>query len=162
MEIVFVTGNKDKYREAKNILKGFEIKQIDYDITEIQGTADEIIKDKIKKAIEHFNKPCMVEDTSLYIDGLQGLPGPYIKEFVKKLGIEGIFDVCKTKDPTAQAVARVAYGEPGKEPVIFTGEVEGHICKPSDVRKFGWDPIFKPKGSLKPSFLNLLKQESCL
>jgi inosine/xanthosine triphosphate pyrophosphatase family protein len=38
-----------------------------------------------------INKACVTEDTSLHFDALNGLPGPYIKDFMTKLGHEGEF-----------------------------------------------------------------------
>lgn len=36
-----------------------------------------------------------MEDTSLYLEGLNGLPGPLIKWFLQKIGLEGIVQHCK-------------------------------------------------------------------
>lgn len=33
--------------------------------------------------------PCMTEDTALCFSALNGLPGPYIKDFLKNLGHDG-------------------------------------------------------------------------
>jgi inosine/xanthosine triphosphate pyrophosphatase family protein len=35
------------------------------------------------------NAPCLVDDTALCFKALDGLPGPYIKSFLEKLGHDG-------------------------------------------------------------------------
>lgn len=149
MQVVFVTGNKNKYEEAKRILSGFDVIQEKFDIDEIQGEADEIINDKLAKAYAHLMRPCIVEDVSLEMEGLNGLPGPYIKHFFEKLGTEGLYDLVKDKDKKARAKAYIGYTD-GKSTEIFVGSVEGRICKPSPVRRFAFDPIFIPEGYEKP------------
>lgn len=156
-EIVYITGNKLKFEEGKAILNSYDIirkeyKVIrkEYKIDEIQGTPEEIIKDKLKKAMKKCSRPCLVEDISLEIDGLNSLPGPYIKDFLKHLGIEGIYGLVKRGSKRARAVIYMGYGVPGKKPAIFKGVMEGRITKPSKIRKFGWDPVFIPKGYLRP------------
>lgn len=36
-----------------------------------------------------LNSACVTEDTALCFDALNGLPGPYIKDFMDKVGHEG-------------------------------------------------------------------------
>jgi inosine triphosphate pyrophosphatase len=38
------------------------------------------------EAYKVFNKPVIVEDTSLCFNAFKGMPGPYIKWFLKALG----------------------------------------------------------------------------
>jgi inosine triphosphate pyrophosphatase len=39
-----------------------------------------------------LGKACVTEDTALCFDALGGLPGPYIKDFMTKVGHEGTLD----------------------------------------------------------------------
>lgn len=48
------------------------------DLTEIQGTSEEIISDKLRRAIKKVNAPVICEDTSLCFEAYKGLPGPYM------------------------------------------------------------------------------------
>ena len=47
-------------------------------ITEIQGTADEVIRDKIERASSQVEGVIMVEDSSLFFTAWGSLPGPYM------------------------------------------------------------------------------------
>src|SRR3989339_1825597 len=92
--IYFITGNKNKFEEVKAILP--EVEQLDINLLEIQEIdAKEIIKAKLKEALSHQKGEFIVEDASLYLDCLNGLPGPLIKWFQKTIGIEGIADLAE-------------------------------------------------------------------
>jgi hypothetical protein len=49
--ITFITGNLNKLREVKEILAGtVDVESKTLDLIEIQGTIEEIIKDKVRRA----------------------------------------------------------------------------------------------------------------
>lgn len=60
------------------------------DLPELQGEPEEISRRKCELAAEQVQGPVMVEDTSLCFNALGGLPGPYIKWFLEKIGHEGL------------------------------------------------------------------------
>ncbi len=66
-----------------------KLKQVDIDLPEYQGTVKEIAERKCHFAAEQVDGPVLVEDTGLGFDALKGLPGPYIKWFLKAVGPEG-------------------------------------------------------------------------
>lgn len=143
----FVTGNKEKYREAKGLLDGFELEQVDIDLPELQGEPEDIVKEKAKIAAEKSSKAVFVEDTCLCFNALNGLPGPYIKDFVEKIGIPGLYElVSKYNDKGAVAIASIGFCEPGKKPLVFQGKVKGTIVSPRGDKRFFWDQIFMPDG----------------
>ncbi|MBU1198979.1 MAG: RdgB/HAM1 family non-canonical purine NTP pyrophosphatase [Nanoarchaeota archaeon] len=147
MKIHFVTGNKNKFKEAKDILKDFDVEQIEIDLPELQGEPEEIVKEKSKIAAEKSGKAVFVEDTSLCFDALNGLPGPYVKDFVKKIGIPGLAELAlKYDDTSATALVCIGYCEPEKEPFVFQGRVIGSIVSPRGDQGFQWDQIFMPEG----------------
>ena len=85
MNLYFITGNKNKFEEVKSILPNTE--QLDIDLPEIQDIdAKIIIRAKLLAALKHKDGEFIVEDTSLYLDCLGGLPGPLIKWFMKNMG----------------------------------------------------------------------------
>ena len=52
-ELNFITGNKNKLSEVQAILDGIiELKNQSLDLPEIQGTIEEVSKDKCKRAAE--------------------------------------------------------------------------------------------------------------
>ncbi len=166
MKLLFITGNTQKADEVKAILAPIEVEQRKLDIPEIQGTAEEIAREKARLACQELQQPVFVDDTSLEVHAWQGLPGPYIKEFVDKLGSQQFADMLeKFENRTAHAVCIIAYAEPGKEPVLFRGIVEGTIIKQAQGesrhwkgKNFGYDPIFVPKGYTK-TFAEMSKEE---
>lgn len=144
-EIIFITGNMNKLSEAKRILTDYNVVNIKLDIDELQGTREYVAKKKAKIASSMLNKTVIIDDTSLCFDEFKGLPGVYIKDFLERLGREGLYNMVKDKNTKAQAVCSLGYCEPEKEPVIFEGITEGEIVSPRG-DYFGWDPIFLPDG----------------
>jgi inosine triphosphate pyrophosphatase len=146
-KVYFITGNKNKLKEAQAILNDFEILHESIELPELQGEPEDIVKEKAKLAAKKLNKPVFVEDTCLCFNALNGMPGPYVKHFIEKIGREGVVRLLSDyEDKSAKAVAIIGYCEPEKEPKIFEGVVEGTIVEPRGESGFGWDPIFIPRG----------------
>eukprot|EP00088_Acartia_fossae_P063234 TRINITY_DN7692_c0_g1_i7.p1 TRINITY_DN7692_c0_g1~~TRINITY_DN7692_c0_g1_i7.p1 ORF type:complete len:207 (-),score=33.35 TRINITY_DN7692_c0_g1_i7:43-663(-) len=150
--ITFVTGNAKKLEEFVAILgNNFPHKVIskDVDLPEYQGTPEEVVKEKCLEAARRIKGPVIVEDTCLCFNALGGLPGPYIKWFLKKLGPDGLPRlIADWDDKTAAALCMFGYSEGENEEVkIFEGRTPGTIVNPPrGPRNFGWDPIFQPDG----------------
>jgi len=150
--ITFVTGNKKKLEEFVAILGNNFPHQViskDVDLPEYQGTPEEVCREKCAEASRRISGPVIVEDTSLCFNALGGLPGPYIKWFLKNLGPDGLPRIISDfDDKTAAALCIFGYCESaGSEIKIFEGRTEGSIVNPPrGKRDFGWDPIFQPKG----------------
>ena len=96
--INFVSGNKNKLKELNQIInthiKDIEVKQLDIDLPELQGTPEDIVRGKLKLALEkskNLDGPVLVEDTSLCFNAYNGLPGAYIKYFLKAIKPEGLY-----------------------------------------------------------------------
>ncbi|KAF7763676.1 hypothetical protein Agabi119p4_8213 [Agaricus bisporus var. burnettii] len=151
--ITFVTGNANKLKEVKEILSDgdhpIEIISQNLDVPEVQGTTEEVAIAKCKRASELVGGPCITEDTALAFKALNGLPGPYIKYFLKELGHEGLNTLLigfPTKE--AEAICTFAYSAgPGTEPMIFEGRTAGTIVPARGPPQFGWDPCFEPLGT---------------
>ncbi|GBF95268.1 inosine triphosphate pyrophosphatase [Raphidocelis subcapitata] len=151
--IHFATGNKKKLEEVVAILGAgqklpFSVDSVKIDLPELQGEPEEISREKARLAAKAVGGPVMVEDTSLCYNALQGLPGPYIKWFLEKLGHEGLNKLLAGyEDKTAYAQCIFAYTPgPGVEPVVFVGRTHGRIVPARGDNQFGWDPVFEPEG----------------
>jgi len=155
--MIFVTGNHQKLKEFEEIL-GIKLKHSDLDLDEIQSIeAEEVAEHKARQAYDILKEPVMVEDTGLYFEELNGLPGALIKFFVKKLTLKQICSLVK-ENRKAKAVACTVYFD-GNEIKIFTGETEGEIAEePRGDNGFGWDPIFIPEGYEK-TFAEMSNEE---
>ncbi|XP_014248100.1 inosine triphosphate pyrophosphatase [Cimex lectularius] len=150
--VVFVTGNAKKLEEVVTILGpkvSFTLVNKKVDLPELQGEIDDICKKKCRQASHIVNGPVIVEDTCLCFDALGGLPGPYIKWFLDKLGPEGLHKMLAGfEDKSATAVCTMAYTESeDSEVILFQGLTRGKIVEPRGPRDFGWDPCFQPENS---------------
>ena len=152
--ITFITGNRNKLEEVRSILKTnqenthYSIKSLDIDLPEVQGEPEYVIQEKCKSASSQLNSPIIVEDTSLCFNALGGLPGPYIKWFMKKIGLDGLNKLLLGyEDKTIEAKCIFAYQENRDSQIhYFTGITKGTLVEPRGNMNFGWDPVFLPEG----------------
>ena len=159
--INFVSGNKNKLRELNELFnehfKDIQINQLDIDLPELQGNPEDIVRSKLKLALEkakNLKGPVLVEDTSLCFNAYGGLPGPYIKYFLKAIKQEGLYKMaCAFDDHSAYAQSIFGLQKNVKsEPNLFIGKTEGEIVSPRGDKNFGnlgWDPCFQPNCSKK-------------
>jgi len=147
MKLYFATGNKHKFLEVKSMLKNVDLEQLKVDLPEIQEVdLEEVVKAKLFEALKHCEGPVLVEDTGLYLEFLNGLPGPLIKWFEERMGLDGISDLCK-KTGEDGAIARTIIGYADKNKMFFfEGKIKGKIVPPRKGNGFGWDAIFVPEG----------------
>ncbi|CAN8062237.1 unnamed protein product [Agarophyton chilense] len=157
--ITFVTGNQNKLRELTQILasdpdskSAISIVAKKIHLPELQGEVEDIARHKCRLAVKEIAGPTLVEDTCLCFNALNGLPGPYIKWFLDKVGHHGLNNMLAGfEDKSAYALCTFAYasGTEGEEPKVFSARTSGKIVPPrskGDAPPFGWDPIFEPDG----------------
>lgn len=146
-EIVFITGNEHKLREARQIL-GVDIVSEKLDLRELQAVdLEDVIEEKLKHGYEILKKPVIVEDTGLFFNALEGFPGALIKMLVDRVDRESIVNILKGfEDKSATAKCAVGFTKDGKDLKVFIGEFKGKIVGPRGESGFGWDPIFQPDG----------------
>jgi inosine triphosphate pyrophosphatase len=149
--VTFVTGNKKKLEEVKQILGSgeelsFELTNRKIDLPELQGDPFEIAKEKCRLAAKEINGAVLTEDTSLCFNALNGMPGPYIKWFLENCshnGLNRMLDGFDDRSGYAQTIVAYSPG-PGCEVEVFEGRTDGKIVQPRGPLDFGWDPIFEP------------------
>ena len=152
--INFLSSNTHKYEELTQIFKkefpDIEIRQVKIDLPELQGYPEEIVKNKLKYALNTKAKgnPILVEDTSLCFNSYGGLPGAYIKYFLNNIKPQGLYKmICAFDDHSAYAQSIFGLQKNKKGgPILFIGKTEGEIVEPRGSFDFGWDPCFLPKG----------------
>ncbi|XP_027116741.1 inosine triphosphate pyrophosphatase isoform X2 [Coffea arabica] len=147
--VTFVTGNAKKLEEVRAILgNSIPFQSLKLDLPELQGEPEDISKEKAKIAAKEVNGPVLVEDTCLCFNALKGLPGPYIKWFLQKIGHEGLNNLLmayEDKSAYALCIFSLALG-PNMEPITFLGKTAGKIVPAKGPNDFGWDPVFQPDG----------------
>ncbi len=150
-KIVFVTQNKNKVIDLQKILPNFQVENIDFEIDEIQSMSPEkVIEHKLKQAYEKMQIPCFVQDTSLFIESLNGFPGPFIKFFYETIGAETICKILENQE-NRKAIWKSIIGIYDGENITYLEEkVEGEIAKkPKGENGYSWDSIFIPTGEGK-------------
>ena len=150
--IKFVTGNAMKLREVEEILGmnglPLPLEMIDIDLDELQEAKPEkIAAAKARLAAEACGGPAIVDDTSLCLNAIGGMPGPYIKWFQQsKVELHRLLTDYDDKSAFAQSCIAFSPG-PGAVPLVFSGVCNGTIVSPRGGSGFGWDAVFQPEGS---------------
>lgn len=144
----FITGNDNKFAEVKAVLDDHPVEQLKIDLPEIQDLdPQKIIRAKLQEALKYHEGEFIVEDTSLYLNCLNGLPGPLIKWFLESIGPQGLADLAhKMGNTEAQAKTIIGYSRSPEEIHFFEGILLGQIVYPRGTNTFGWNSIFQPTG----------------
>lgn len=146
-KIFLVTGNPHKLEEWRRQLPSdIEIDSVDVDLPEIQSLdPEEIMADKAKRAYEATGKPVVVEDVSAGLTKLGGLPGPFVKFFIKTLGNDALFQLAGNEGEPAVVSCSIAYYD-GDTLFTVRGDVKGTIVASRGKSDFGFDSTFVPEG----------------
>ena len=153
MELYFITHNVSKYEEASELAKNFKLsvkwKNIEYE--ELQEDTLEMIAEKsCKRILEKGSKISdlnfFLEDAGLFINALNGFPGPYSSYVYRTIGNEGILKLMEENGNRESHFKSVVAFFSDNYIKLFTGITEGEITFFKKGQKgFGFDPIFKPK-----------------
>lgn len=157
-KLTFITGNAGKFAEAVSIIPG--LVQKDIDLPEIQEIdPKKVIEAKLDEAYKIEKGEYIVEDSSLCMDALGGLPGPLIKWFMKTIDTDGIASLAELKENAhAEAVCMIGYINEHGEKQFFEGRIKGTVVSSRGTRGFGWDTIFVPEGHNK-TFAEMSQEE---
>jgi XTP/dITP diphosphohydrolase len=171
----YVTTNEGKVREAREYMA---CEQFDFDYTEIQSDdLGAIAAHGAREAYREADEPILVDDAGLFVDSLNGFPGPYSSYVEDTLGIERVQGIVADEENRRAAFRCVlAYCDGGEfaaspDPVdrddralaaagdeddesdsglpvkLFSGTVRGRIVPPRGEGGFGYDPIFEHEGT---------------
>ena len=146
-KIYLVTGNPKKLKEWQAIVPShIQLDTLDVDLPEIQSDdPEEIVVDKVKRAYEHIGKPVVVEDVSASLEKLGGLPGPFVKFFIKRLGAGALYELAGGEGERATIACSVAYYD-GDEVITVKGNIQGTIVAPRGRDMPSFDMTFVPDG----------------
>jgi XTP/dITP diphosphohydrolase len=163
--IFFATNNINKFNEARRVLAEYKIAvgMLRVKTFEIQSESlEEIAKASAIDAFKKSNLPVITEDAGLFIEALNGFPGPYAAYVYKTIGNKGILKLMRNiENRKAKFQSVIAYCTSKLEPLCFKGEVLGVITK--EERRgssgFGFDPIFEPLSGGGKTFAEMSVEE---
>ncbi|RLI28686.1 non-canonical purine NTP pyrophosphatase, RdgB/HAM1 family [Candidatus Bathyarchaeota archaeon] len=162
-KVYFATSNKGKFLEVKRLAEAFslQVEQAPIKGVEIQHESlAEIASQAVRQAYRKLKAPVMVEDAGLFIEALNGFPGPYSSYVYRKLGVQGILKLMEgERNRRAWFLSALAFKAPKMKVKVFLGRVDGEIVLQARGRKgFGFDPIFQPEGE-KRTFAEMEPEE---
>jgi XTP/dITP diphosphohydrolase len=149
-ELVLVSHNQGKLEDSRRLLPGYSIRMADIELPEMQSMeVSYIVRHKVRAAYEAVKEPCFVMDTGLYIEYLNGLPGPFIRYFYDLLGSDGICALSASENRKCTWVTCLAYYDGELNP-IFQKTADGTIATvPRGDAGYSWDPIYIPLGQTR-------------
>ncbi len=153
--IILASNNKDKVKEVKEILKGYDIISmkeagIDVDIEENGTTFEENALIKARAIMKLTGQITMADDSGLEIDYLNKAPGVYSARF---MGHDTSYDIknktliqklegVKGSDRSGRFVCAIAVCFPDGREIVKRGTMEGLIAEEiKGDNGFGYDPI---------------------
>ena len=167
--VFFATSNINKFNEARNILSEYgiavgllRVKSVEIQSSSIRKIAEHSVIDAFKRC----HLPVIVEDAGLFIEALNGFPGPYAAYAYRTLHNEGVLKLMENvENRSALFQSAIAYCDSNAYvPTCFEGEVKGEITLKIRIEQgksgFGFDPIFMPFGSKKTFAEMTLKEKN--
>lgn len=152
LKILFITTNKHKFQEVRDILAEFDI-EVEHELMKYpednEDDMEEVSKKAAKLLAEKFGKPVVLEDTGLFFEAYNDFPGAQPKFIFNAIGYDGIFRLLKDKNRNAYFKTVAGYCEPGEEPVLFEGIMRGRITEKvfnEDRDSMPYDRVFIPDG----------------
>lgn len=172
--IILASNNKDKVKEVKEILKGYDIISmkeagIDVDIEENGMTFEENALIKARAIMKLTGQITMADDSGLEIDYLNKAPGVYSARFmghdtsydIKNKALIQKLEGVKGSDRSGRFVCAIAVCFPDGREIVKRGTMEGLIAEEiKGDNGFGYDPIVylpeygKTSGELAPEEKN--------
>jgi len=162
-ELFFASSNTHKFEEVKRILSkiGLEINFSKVTLEEIQSDSlGEIAKRKAIDAFSRVQKPLIIEDDGLFIDSLNGFPGPYSSYVYDTIGNKGLIRLLENNQSrNAKFVAIIAYCNGNDDVKLFESSISGKISLSIEDGGWGYDPIFIPDGETK-TYANVFDKDN--
>ena len=92
----------------------------------------------------------IIEDDGLFIDSLNGFPGPYSSYVYDTIGNKGLIRLLENNQSrNAKFVAIIAYCNGIDDVKLFESSISGKISLSIEDGGWGYDPIFIPDGETK-------------
>jgi len=152
-KLFFASSNENKFQEAERILSdlGVQINFYKTILEEIQSNdLNDIAEKKAIIAYDLIQKPVIIEDDGLFINSLNGFPGPYSSYAYDTIGNKGIMNLLENSQVRdANFVSIIAYCDNDYGVKLFESSIPGKISSVIEKGGWGYDPIFIPDGESK-------------
>ncbi|MFA5817111.1 MAG: RdgB/HAM1 family non-canonical purine NTP pyrophosphatase [Bacteroidales bacterium] len=169
-ELVFVTNNKHKLSEIRQILgdsyKIMSLGEIGF-YEEIEETTPDLEGNALLKARyihDRFGCDCFADDTGLEVAALDGAPGVFSARYAGENAtyadnVNKLLEALAGNHNRAARFRTVIALILNNRDYLFEGQVEGEILsEPRGITGFGYDPVFRPLESEK-SFAEMSAEE---
>jgi len=149
-KIYYITGNKSKFKEAKEIMKNLDItlEQKDLSVSETKSLDQEkVILGKAREAFEKMKKPLIIDDVGIYFEEYNKFPGTFTKFLFEAIGFDGIEKLLAGKNRNAHFKILLCYKDEKSEK-IFEGILKGKIIENTKSlanKDWQYDNIFVPE-----------------
>jgi len=151
--LFFASSNENKFQEVERILSnlGVQINFYKTILEEIQSNdLNDIAEKKAINAYDLMQKPVIIEDDGLFINSLNGFPGPYSSYVYDTIGNKGIMNLLENSQVRdANFVSIIAYCDNDYGVKLFESSIPGKISSVIEKGGWGYDPIFIPDGESK-------------
>ncbi|WP_437290644.1 non-canonical purine NTP pyrophosphatase [Sorangium sp. So ce406] len=147
--VYFVSSNERKLEDMVHAWQGgpTPLRLLLLDVPEVLSSdLDTVVREKAIAAYRVALVPLFVEHGGLFIEHLNGFPGPLVKPFWERLQDR----ICSLIPPglsrAARVVQKVCYCD-GRTLRVYTGTVPGEIaCERRGECGTDWEPMFVPAG----------------
>ncbi|RLJ00416.1 MAG: non-canonical purine NTP pyrophosphatase [Candidatus Aenigmatarchaeota archaeon] len=163
MEVIVVSGNRNKFEEIRLVLREYRIKCVhrNLELVERGRCLEEIAKNKATEAWKIIKKPLIVDDTGIFFVACRNFPGVHARRVYEEIGLAGLLDKLKGKGRDAYFKTVLVFTD-GNIVRSFEGELKGVIAdKAAKISRkhFPYEAIFIPAGYKKPLSALSLKEK---
>ncbi|WP_437681126.1 non-canonical purine NTP pyrophosphatase [Sorangium sp. So ce131] len=147
--VYFVSSNERKIEDMAHVWKGGEtpLRILQLDVPEVLSSdLDMVVREKAIAAYRLALVPLFVEHGGLFIDHLNGFPGPLVKPFWERLQGRICALIPAGLSRAARVVQKVCYCD-GRTLRVYSGTSLGEIaCERRGDAGIDWEPMFIPAG----------------
>ncbi len=150
MILHFFSINEEKHRDVAHLFltSSQPPRSLRQEVSEILSeNLEDLVSAKALAAYKKARVPLFVEHGGLYIDALNRFPGPLVKLFATRVGLNPLCRMIPDGAPRTAEFRNIACYCDGQMFKLYHGGVRGQIAP--EVRGAGgihWDPIFIPDG----------------
>jgi len=155
LRVVVASKNPDKIHEVEAVLASLDppfevVRGLDWpDIEETEDTLEGNALLKAAAVVAATGFAAIADDTGLEVDALDGAPGVHTARYAGPDGdyennlVKLLADLEGVGYRGARFRTAIAFVQPGGEPVVAEGVMEGEIAQaPRGGNGFGYDPVF--------------------